>query len=62
MADMLSESFRQVRGNSRVREAITWEQSGRKRSAKETWMTDLISPDRNSPVIGKSVKPHHKIG
>ncbi len=35
MADMLSESFRQVRGNSRVREAITWEQSGRKRSAKE---------------------------
>ena len=34
MAGMLSESFRMVRGNSMVRNAITCEQSGRKASGQ----------------------------
>ena len=59
MAGMLSESFRMVRGNSMVRNAITCEQSGRKESGQihnKQECHELINPDRNSPVTGKSVK------
>ena len=60
---MLSESFRVVRGNSRGVKAITCEQSGRKESGhrhKTQECQELINPDRNSPVIGKTVKPWYK--
>ncbi len=60
---MLSESFRVVRGNSRGVKAITCEQSGRKESGqryKTQKCQELINPDRNSPVIGKTVKPWYK--
>ena len=63
MAGMLSESFRMVRGNSMVRNAITCEQSGRKESGQihnKQECRELINPDRNSPVIGKSVEPQYK--
>ena len=58
MAVMLTESFRVVRGNSRVGKAITCEQSGRKESGQRHNTQKcqvLINPDRNSPVIGKTV-------
>ena len=60
---MLSESFRVVRGNSRGVKAITCEQSGRKESGQRHKIQEcqeLINPDRNSPVIGKTVKPWYK--
>ena len=60
MTGVLSESFRMVRGNSMVRDAITCEQSGRKESGQRHNTQKcqvLINPDRNSPVIGKTVKP-----
>ena len=60
MAVMLTESFRVVRGNSRGVKAITCEQSGRKESGQlhnKQECHELINPDRNSPVIGKTVKP-----
>ncbi|OUO25588.1 hypothetical protein B5F86_12480 [Lachnoclostridium sp. An298] len=63
MAGMLSESFRMVRGNSMVRNAITCEQSGRKESGQihnKQECHELINPDRNSPVIGKFVEPQYK--
>lgn len=63
MAGMLSESFRMVRGNSMVRNAITCEQSGRKESGQihnKQECHELINPDRNSPVTGKSVEPQYK--
>ena len=59
---MLTESFRVVRGNSRVGKAITCEQSGRKESGQihnKQECHELINPDRNSPVIGKTVKPQY---
>ena len=62
MAVMLTESFRVVRGNSRVGKAITCEQSGRKESGQRHNTQKcqvLINPDRNSPVIGKTVKPQY---
>ena len=63
MAVMLTESFRVVRGNSRGVKAITCEQSGRKESGqrhKTQECQELINPDRNSPVIGKTGKPWYK--
>ena len=48
--------------NSRVGKAITCEQSGRKESGQihnKQECHELINPDRNSPVIGKTVKPQY---